>query len=324
MNTEVSGNFAPYIESLIEQKKSVGYPYDSSARILKVFCAFCTTHYPGETILTKEIAMHWAKKRQDEHVNGLLRRITPVRQLAKYINSIGIEAYIIPAGIPRKQIRYVPHIFTDPELQAFFTEIDRASVSPYSGPVRHLIIPVFFRLLYCCGLRSSEARLLNVADVNMDTGNLTIRQSKGNKDRNVVMSEEVLHLCRIYHTKISHIFIDRTAFFPNQCGKYYGNGMIDHWFHLFWNKTGITNSSGNPPRVHDFRHTFAVKRLNLWVQEGKDLHACLPYLSMYLGHAHLRETDYYLHFVPEFFPLFNEKTREKCANLIPEVNHEGR
>ena len=82
-------------------------------------------------------------------------------------------------------------------------------------------------------------------------------------------------------------------------------------------------SSGNPPRVHDFRHTFAVKRLNLWVQEGKDLNAYLPYLCMYLGHAHLTETDYYLHFVPEFFPLFKQKTLEKCANLIPDVNYEA-
>jgi hypothetical protein len=66
-----------------------------------------------------------------------------------------------------------------------------------------------------------------------------------------------------------------------------------------------------------------VKRLNLWVRDGKDLNAYLPYLSMYLGHAHLTETDYYLHFVPEFFPLFKERTRDKCANLIPEVNYEA-
>jgi integrase/recombinase XerD len=256
-------------------------------------------------------------------VNGLLRRITPVRQLAKYINSIGIEAYIIPAGIPRRQIRYVPHIFTDPELHAFFSEIDRASVGPYSGPVRHLIIPVFFRLLYCCGLRSSEARLLNVEDVDLEIGKLTIRQSKGNKDRTVMMSEEILGLCRIFHSKISRIFPDRIVFFPNQSGKAYNNSIIDHWFHLFWDKTGITKSSGNPPRVHDFRHTFAVKRLNLWVNEGKDLHVFLPYLSMYLGHAHLTETDYYLHFVPEFFPLFKEKTQGKGASLIPEVQYEA-
>ena len=324
MNTPVSGNFKPYIEGLIDQKKSIGYPYDTSAQKLKAFGVFCLDNYPYETVLTKKIAMHWAEKRQSENVNGLMRRITPIRQLAKYMNRIGIEAYIIPPGIPGKQTRYVPHIFTDQELQAFFAEIDRCMVSPYSPPARHLVIPVFFRVLYCCGLRSSEARLLKVEDVDLEAGKLTIRQSKGNKDRNVMLSKEVLDLCRIYHTKVSCIFPDRVGFFPNQCGKYYNHGMIGYWFHLFWNKTGITNiSSGNPPRVHDFRHTFAVKRVNLWVQEGKDLNAYLPYLSMYLGHARLTETDYYLHFVPEFFPLFKEKTREKCAHLIPEVKYEA-
>jgi len=323
MNTPVPGNFKPYIEGLIEQKRSIGYPYATSAQGLKAFGVFCLDNYPDETVLTKEIAMHWAEKRQDEHVNSLLRRITPIRQLAKYMNSIGIEAYVIPSGIPGKLIRYVPHIFTDQELRAFFAEIDQCPVNSCS-PARHLIIPVFFRVLYCCGLRSSEARLLKVEDVDLETGKLTIRQSKGNKDRNVMLSEEVLNLCRIYHAKVSRIFADRIGFFPNQSGKHYNHSIIDHWFHLFWNKTGITHSgSGNPPGVHDFRHTFAVKRLNLWVQEGKDLNAYLPYLSMYLGHAHLTETDYYLHFVPEFFPLFKEKTREKCAHLIPEVNYEA-
>jgi len=324
MKYAYSGNFKLYIAGLIEQKISIGYPYDSSAQLLKTFDVFCIQNYPDEKILTKEITMHWAEKRQYEHANGLIRRISPVRQLAKYMNSIGIDAYLIPAGIPGKQIRYVPHIFTDQELRAFFTEIDRCTVSPFSL-ARHLIIPVFFRLLYCCGLRPSEARLLNVEDVDLEIGKLTIRQSKGHKDRNVMLSEEVLNLCRIYHEKVSRIFPNRITFFPNKYGKRYKQYIIDQWFHLFWDKTGIANiSSGNPPRVTDFRHSFAVKRLNLWVKDGKDLNAYLPYLSMYLGHAHLTSTDYYLHFVPEFFPLFKEKTLEKCANLIPEVKYEQR
>lgn len=321
MNTPLSGNFKPYIEGLIEQKRSLGHPYHSAERILRRFETFCKNYYPDETVLTKEIVMHWAEKRQEEHVNTLLARITPIRQLAKYMNRLGIAAYVVPPGIPWKPIRYVPHIFTDQELQAFFTEIDQCPVSPAS-PARHLVIPVFFRVLYCCGLRLSEVRLLKVEDVDLETGKLVIRHSKGNKDRHVMMSEEVLKLCQVYHSMVSCIFPARVAFFPNPCGQYYAYHVVDDWFHLFWNKTGISTSCGNPPRVHDFRHTFAVKRLNLWVQEGKDLNAFLPYLCMYLGHAHLKETDYYLHFVPEFFSVFKEKSLQKCASLIPEVDHE--
>lgn len=321
MNAPVSSNFKLYIEGLIEQKRSLGFPYDSSARILEQFDAFCAAYYPDETMLTKEAIMHWAQRRPGEHVNGCIRRISPIRQLAKYMNRLGIPAYCIPPGIPGKGIRYIPHIFTDDELRAFFFEVDRCPAS-HSSPTRLLVIPVFFRVLYCCGLRLSEARLLNVEDVDLQTGKLVIRQSKGHKDRNVMLSEDVLALCRRYNSKVSRLIPDRFAFFPNPSGKPYHIPTIEEWFHFFWNKTGITHISGNSPRIHDFRHTFAVKRLNLWVQEGKDLNACLPYLCIYLGHTHLTATDYYLHLVPEFFPQFKEKSLEKWSHLIPEVNHE--
>ena len=78
--------------------------------------------------------MHWAEKRPDEHVNGLIRRITPIRQLAKYMNRIGIEAYLIPEGIPGKLVHFIPHIFTEPELQAFFQSLTGVLVAPLVPP----------------------------------------------------------------------------------------------------------------------------------------------------------------------------------------------
>jgi integrase/recombinase XerD len=105
MSTPIYGHFKPYIDGLIEQKRAIGYPYETSARILKAFDAFCMTYYHDEIMLTKEMVMHWAEQKQGEHVNYLIRRITPVRQLAKYMMRLGIEAYVIPPGIPGKRIR---------------------------------------------------------------------------------------------------------------------------------------------------------------------------------------------------------------------------
>jgi len=322
MSYQLFSHFQPYIEGLIEQKQAVGYPYDTSARILKGFDRFCSSHYPTSTSLTAEIALCWAAKKPDEHVNNLFRRITPVRQLAKYMNSIGVEAYVIPAKIPKAQLRYNPHIFTQPELRAFFGEIDKCNLSPFS-PVRHLVMPVFFRLLYCCGLRASEARLLHINDIDLATGRMYIRESKGHKDRTVMLAEDVLALCRTYEEKISRIFPNRRAFFPNLKGEFYSHSIQDYWFHLYWDHLQIAgNCCGNPPRVHDLRHTFSVRRLNLWVMEGKDINAYLPYLSLYLGHANITDTDYYLHFASEFFPIFKKKSTQACADLIPEVDYE--
>ncbi len=313
-----NSSFKTYIEELIEEKQATGYSYEASAQKLKCFDRFCRKYYPDEKILTKKIAMHWAERRNDEQIKNTHSRVTPVRQLAKYMNSIGVNAYIIPRGILGKMTRYMPHIFTGKELSAFFLKTDRCKPCKKS-PAKHLVIPTVFRVIYCCGLRSSEARLLKVNQVDLETGALTIRNSKGNKDRTVMLSEDVCKLCRIYHKKVDKIFPNRTWFFPNHNGEHYGVSSFIRIFHSLWEKAQITSTSGNTPCVHALRHTFALNRLNLWVSEGKDLNAYLPYLSMYLGHADLSATDYYLHLIPDFFPVITERTKERFADLIPEV-----
>lgn len=322
MKYPYNGNFKVYMDGLVEQKQSIGYPYVSSGRILRMFDEYCIKHFPNEHTLTSDIAMGWASLRENEHPNGLLRRTTPVRQLAKYMNSIGVDAYVIPSNIPKKQIRYVPHIFNSRELSAFFKAIDTCHPSHFS-PGRHLVIPVFFRLLYCCGLRSSEARMLHVSDVDFKSGSVFIRESKGHKDRIIYPSDDILHLCKVYDEKIQFYYPNRMAFFPNQKGSFYDRSLINYWFHLFWDNLAVAKTGiGNPPRVHDFRHTFSVKRMNQWVKEGKNINAYLPYLSMYLGHANQADTDYYLHLIPEFFPVFRDKSSGISESLLPEVDYE--
>jgi integrase/recombinase XerD len=322
MSYSYYGNFKIYIEGLIEQKQLLGYPYRTSSRILRNFDAYCSEKFPDESTITRDIGLGWATLKEGEHQNNLLRRITPVRQLAKYMNSIGVEAYIIPPKIPKKQVRYVPHIYTASELTAFFKSIDMCQPSPFSQ-TRYLIIPVFFRLLYCCGLRPSEARLLHVSDVVLTDGTVFIRKSKGHKDRIVYLSDDLIHLCKTYDEKMRDLLPDREAFFPNAHGLFYDKSIINYWFHEFWDHLDEAKKcSGNSPRVHDFRHTYAVNRLNQWIVEGKDINAYLPYLSMYLGHVHQADTDYYLHLIPEFFPVFREKAGLISEDLLPEVDYE--
>ncbi len=291
MNTPVSGNFKPYIEGLIEQKRSIGYPYDISARRLKAFSVFCMNHYPDETTLTKAMAMQWAEKRQNENVNSLLRRITPIRQLAKYMNRLGIEAYIIPPGIPGKLSRYVPHIFTDQELQAFFAEIDRCPVIPYS-PARHFVIPVFFRVLYCCGLRSSEARLLKVEDVDLETGKLTIRQSKGNKTLAVpLMDKTIAHLheyMKIFHPD-GDLKNDQYLFYTQVKGLK-GKMSDDNVSYFLKRYAGSAHQvcSEVPLRMHAhlFRHTRAMHLYQAGIP--------LSYIKDFLGHVSVRQRIFML------------------------------
>lgn len=178
-----TSNFASQIEGMIEQKHSLGYPYEENSRILKNFDIFCQTKFPNENILTKELCLSWAIKRDS-------------------------ECAIMP---------------------------------------------------------------------------------------------------------------ERTAFFPESNGNIYTKKWAEKTFRVQWAKTNIVQTSGNIPRIYDFRHTFATHRLYQWMKEGKDLTAFLPYLSSYLGHAQLSDTAYYIHLVPGIFNEMTEFDISKREDLLPEV-----
>jgi integrase len=99
---------------------------------------------------------------------------------------------------------------------------------------------------------------------------------------------------------------------------------LDVWFHEFWDKLPeAVTTKGNKPRVHDFRHSYCVYRLNLWVQENADLNALYPYLSEFVGHSNFADTDYYLTLAEPFYPEFESRMRAMNATILPEVPHEG-
>ena len=310
------------LESFILQKRAAGYPYHTSASVLGYFDAMIAEHYPDSTLLSKEICDSWIEQCSKLHPNTLLRRVTPVRQFGKYLAGTGIPAYIIPGGIPHRQIHYEAHIFTETELTAFFASIDQCRTSPFS-PYRCYVIPVFFRLLFTCGLRSSEARLLNVTDVDLASGKILIRKTKGWEARIIYVSADMLDLLCRFDRIIRQSIPEREAFFPNQKGGYYSKSAPDVWFHEFWNI--LPESSvvkGNKPRVHDFRHTYCVYRLNQWVSEDADLNALYPYLSEFVGHSNFADTDYYLTLAEPFYPELETRMRKVNTAILPEVPHE--
>ena len=310
------------IDDFIHLKRASGYPYEAAARILHYFDELAAKKFPNEPTVTKEMCAMWLNFKPGEHPNGLLKRITPIRQLSKYLKGLGNGAYVIPGHIPAKQIKYEAHIFTTKELKAFFNAIDHCRISPFS-PTRKYVIQVIFRLLYCCGLRSSEARLLKKEDIDLVTGKITIRESKGWKARIVYMSSDLLEVCREYDSIIESIFPERHVFFPNKDGDYYSKAIIDQWFHEFWDTLPESKiEMGNPARVHDFRHSYAVHRLNQWVRAGHDINALYPYLSEYMGHSKYADTDYYLSLIEEFYPEMEKRLSALNDSILPEVLHE--
>jgi integrase/recombinase XerD len=310
-------------KTFIIQKRAAGYPYETSAKVLGYLDTLIADRFPESETLSKEICEVWIKECSKLHPNTLLRRITPVRQFAKYLIGTGAMAYIIPGGIPNKQIRYDAHIFTEAEIKAFFTATDSCKKSSFS-PWRCYIIPVIFRLLFTCGLRSSEARLLLADDVDLPSGKIYIQRSKGWEARIIYVSEDMRNLLCRYDRIISKAFPGRKPFFPNQHGGFYHKSVLDIWFHEFWDPLPeAAVAKGNKPRVHDFRHSYCVYRLNGWVKGCADLNAMYPYMSEYVGHSNFADTDYYLTLAEPFYPELESRMRPVNAAILPEVPHEN-
>jgi len=310
--------FREMIDAFVAQKHALGYPYQDSERILNVFDKFCHKHYRQKKVLTRDIGLHWAIRWNSEGRGGHRNRVMVIREFAKFLKSIGQEAFIIPIELTRKPARIVPHIYTQDELHAFFKVIDSLKYCS-SSPARHLGCPVYFRLLYCCGLRPAEARQLLVKNFDLDKGIITIIESKGHKDRIVVLQPDVLALCVKYHALVSKIFPVRKYFFPNQNGTgYYSKEGMQKTFRKCIRQATLKSFNGNQPRIYDFRHSFATRRMNLWLQEGKDINAYFPFLSVCMGHVQISDTAYYIHLVPEFFSYVKDFDVSKYENALPE------
>jgi len=317
MNYEFRSNFKPYIEGLISQKRAFGFKYISEEMMLATFDRFCITHYKAEKQLDRSIVMHWAKQTPTESRNSKNNRVGIVRQLAKYIVSLGLEAFRAPE-IRREQTK-PPHIFTREELIAFFKATDHMEqLSAF--PVRHLVLPVIFRVIYCCGLRLAEACNLKCDDINLHTGELFIRQSKGFNDRIVFLADDVRVLCRHYDSKVSETFPVRQWFFLSSDDRPYLKNSICRVFNKIWGQTEFSGKTPIKPTTHCFRHTFAVNRMNKWIYDGANFENRLKYLSKYLGHRSAQHTQYYLHFVQSLFPKFKRMVKD-FDHIIPEVSY---
>ena len=313
------GPFAEHIRNHIQLKQAVGYKYDAEARHLLRFSDFTYRRYPEVTALTKEIVLEWCSKKEYEAQANQCTRASIIRQFAVYMDSIGENAYIIPKGYYPEEEQYVPYIYTEEELEAFFHETDKCHyVSEY--PYRHFIMPVFFRMIYSCGLRSSEARLLKVEDVDLKTGILTIHHSKDDNSRLVPMSDELTERCRKYFCQVHMLSKGINYFFPGINGNPMTIVNVYHNFRRFLWKAGISHGGrGKGPRVHDFRHAYACHCLKKWVLQGKDLNAYFPVLKTYMGHFTFEDTAYYLRLTADVYPDISIRLEGSYPDIIPSV-----
>ena len=309
------------ITALVAEKRAVGYKYHAEQQVLARFEAFSRGEFPGLDTLTEASVQGWivAARRRGVTPATLQVLIAPVRELARWLGRRGVAAYLLPRSTLPRPARYVPHIYTDRELAALFTQTDRCHYCS-QVPLRHLVMPVLFRTIYACGLRCSEARLLRVGDVDIDAGVLQIRDAKGDKDRQVPVCEALRARLARYHAQTAGQPGRWEWFFPGSGGRPLTLGNVGHNFRRFlWQARISHGGRGHGPRVHDLRHTFAVNNLRLWFAQGHDVGALLPVLQTYMGHSSLADTAYYLHLTAESYPDITTRVQQVIGDVVPPV-----
>jgi len=306
----LTSSFAPHIEAMLQWRASLGHSPRDLTSALAGFDRFCSARHPGETALTRELATAWCLDTATGTWGSY--RTRAVRELGKYLQLAGVDAFIVPSAWIGRPERGLPHMFTDEELAAFFRAAD--SIAPeYRSPFREYTIPVVFRLLLSTGLRPTEARRLRRRDV--DTGNavLMIERSKRNKDRGVPLDGDLAGLLARFDRLADQRHPDREWFFPDRNGRQLTPQWLIDGYHLCCAQAGGIAPGSTP---YALRHNYAARTLMRWVEEGRDLESWLPYLGACMGHEKYCSTAWYVHLLPERLAAAGLNS---AAGIIPAV-----
>lgn len=311
---------SPLAENLlgfVKEKRAQGYKYNTEIRTLLDIDTYLYSVLPPRRELPRNLVERWTAVRPREHPTCHTHRNSVMRQFAKYLVRQGVPAYVYPEkSTCYGPNTFVPRILTFTEVHNLLGALDRLKPSLQS-PLRHLVLPEIFRLLYGCGLRVSEAVQLRVQDVDFTHGVLKICHSKFGKSRLVPPAPSLMERLKRFHARLG-VRDDDAYFFPAPGGGAYHPGSIYRIFRRILPTIGITHSGrGYGPRLHDLRHTFAMHRLIAWYREKADLQAKLPILSTYLGHGDIAGTQKYLHLIPELFPEVTRSLEESVGYVIP-------
>jgi len=312
------GVFSELLTNFVILKRSLGFKYTTVADELYRFSIFSTRFKMTDPVLTKEVVQSWNTKRSNEGLRNNRRRAYTLRQFALYLTSLGYDAYIAPPESNTRYYTFIPYIFTCSEIDRIFANSDKLYPSRRSN--MYLILPVILRMLYSCGLRISEAVNLQNKRVNLQEGILEIKNSKFGKDRLIPLSDSMLCICRQYYRILHRVSSNEDYFFMGIDGKPISpNTVYKRFREILW-ESGISHGGkGKGPRIHDFRHTFAVHSLKNAINRDIDLYCALPVLSTYLGHVSIEATSQYVRLTAAAFPEISAVLDKKCAYVIPEV-----
>lgn len=295
-----------YLQTRRALGTKLGWPESSLRRFVDFIEA------ESKEFVTTELALRWAIQAAGVQPATHARRLGIVRGFAVWLQATDTRTQVPPLRLlPARQRRPLPHIYSDREI----ADLMGAALRLRSAAgLRRVTFQTLIGLLAATGLRPGEALALDVADVDLVDGVMTVRESKFGKSRYVPLEESARAALVAYAEFRDAVRPDREApaFLVTERGSRLRGCTARLTFATICRAVGLrpgleARRRGRGPRLQDFRHTFATRRLIEWYRAGLNVDRLMPRLATYLGHARVAETYWYIQAVPELLRLTTER-----------------
>jgi integrase len=283
-------------------RRQLGYKLYDEGRLLPKFILFIEQQ--GVSFITSDLALRWAMQPKNALPSWWAQRLSMVRGFAQYLSAGDPRTEIPPQGLlPYSYRRKQPYIYQNEQIKRL---VDAAQELPSVVGLRPYTYSTLFGLIAVTGMRTSESIRLKCEDVDLKNGILTIHNTKFGKSRLVPIHPSSQRVLEQYEHQRNQIYpnpIDPNFFISDQ-GTRLTCWIVRHTFIKLSRQIGLRAVSDSfGPRLHDFRHTFAVRTILNWYRSGVDVEQQIPKLATYLGHTHVSDTYWYLSGVPELMQL---------------------
>ncbi len=281
-------------------RSALGHKLGDAHRLLPRFVAHLDA--VGATTVTVETALMWARRSDADPASSVwMRRMTVARGFARHMAGVDPNTEIPPLGLVTfRQRRRTPFIYSDGEVDTLMALAHQTIRTPFRATTVETVIG----LLAASGMRVGEALRLERSDVMWDDAAIVVRDSKFGKSRLVPLHTSTVEALAEYaEQRDQRPPPTSPTFFVTTVGTAVSYCDVCHTFRKLVTAGGIGKQAPSPPRIHDIRHTFAVRTLVEWYRAGEDVQAWLPRLTTVLGHREPSSTYWYLSAVPELLSL---------------------
>lgn len=293
-----------HVQEYLTVRRALGFKLVSEGQLLAEFVSFAEA--TGQRTVTTKAALVWARLPRTDSHNYLSRRLRVVRGFARYLQTLDPACEVPPSELlPASKYRPAPYLYREEEILALM-----AAASGLRPPLRAATFQTLIGLLACTGLRIGETIRLDREDFDPTHGVLTVRDSKFGKSREVLLHQSTVHALSDYAEVRDRLcpHAKEPSFFVTTRGTRPAHPTIYKPFQALLDQVGVRHPSpSRHPRIHDLRHSFAVKTLLGWYRDGGDVAARMPLLSTYLGHVDPAATYWYLSAAPELLGLAAER-----------------